>query len=134
MDDVACVRETPQEPIQERAGRGTQTGPAEEPDRSFLLADLAQLPSDGPVHIGPIRLLTELERVLQPLLVIQSQKGRLPSRTEPTARQGMIRVAFELDGPTVAGLDEQAQQWLRQTASQKAMTEGAVEMLARTQP
>ena len=54
------------------------------------------------IHGHPFAGLAVSPRMLQTQLVVQPQEGSLPGGAQSAARQRMVRIAFELDGPAVA--------------------------------
>ncbi len=108
MDHVSGVGKGVQEPVEHGTRGGADQRTGQETHSPFLLADGVQLRSNGLVDLGPFGRLALLQGLLQPLLVVKSQKRGLPGRAQPAARQGMLRVAFQLDRPAIAVLDQQA--------------------------
>ena len=84
--------------LDKRAGQKTHS--------PFLLSDRGKLNSNRAVHLGPFGRLPPLQRLLQPLLVVKSQERGLPCRAQSAARQGMVRIPFELDRSAISVFDQ----------------------------
>ena len=83
------------------------------------LLDLRERRRDLHVDVGPHRALPGLGRICQALAVVQPENRRLPHGARRAARERMIRIALDLDRPSVAIGDEQPAARLARSAGRR---------------
>jgi len=106
ISHVPCILEVAQETVNCAERGGTGQGAREEPDRPAPPADLRQLSGDGIVDPAPIRFLSAMQRVFQPLGVIETQDRRVSHGAQAAARKRVVGIPFEFDRASVADLRE----------------------------
>ena len=72
------------------------------------LLDLVQHLRDAVIDLGPVGRLALVERLLQSMTVVQSQRQCLTDGTQPAVRKRMFGHAFHLERSTIADTDQQS--------------------------
>src|ERR1019366_3107708 len=99
------------------ARRRTGDGIRQKTNRLSLAPDDVESRPNVLVHAGPSGSFAIFQRMLQPLTIVKPKDGGLTGGTQTSQREGMVRVAFQLDGPTVAILHQDAAAGLAGAAS-----------------
>src|SRR5262249_9421497 len=123
--DVLSIRERRDESIDHptfcRAGYGS----AEISKRKFIRANPFKLLFQRIVDVRPLYGSSFRKRLRQPQAVIQAEQGRLSGRTQCSARNGMVRIAFKFDRTSVADFDEDAATRAASVASRSVVLRAA---------
>src|SRR6266568_3381146 len=105
---MARVGETREELSDRGACSRTGDGSTQESNRTAITADVREFGLDLAVDFGPRGFLSIFQGVLQALRIVEAENGGLSRCTQSAARNRMLGIPLQLDGPAVAHLGEES--------------------------
>jgi hypothetical protein len=108
IGDVPGIGKSAHEIGQHRGGSGTGDRRRQHADGAAVLTRPLECGENVAIDVGPSRRLAGADRLRQALAVVEPEDRGLADRAGRAAGQRMIRVAFDLDRPSVAGRDQQS--------------------------